>query len=233
MTALPQQPKTATTAPLSLTDAERQEWLRAMYEAAWAEYSHEDNLNLQRYAALLTFQGLAVAFLAAIFGPLFQMSSISIGHYVFNPGMVLLGLIAITVAIIELILASLLLAVAKAGPAYVRLRLLTARAIEIEAGIHKIGLAEIELRWKQHMEERSKNRTLGGSQYFLFRQGDITSEELRSYSIPASGEAEGWQAVHTLVVVLRVFWSVVGVAGILLLLGYPVVTVLTAHGALP
>ncbi|MFI1655491.1 hypothetical protein ACH4ZU_11365 [Streptomyces sp. NPDC020472] len=136
---------TASQAPQT-TDAEA--WLSKIYEIAWQQYSHEDNLGQIRNSVFMAANAALVTVLAAVSPLLAALTPITLsGHKVYI-GLAILGTLAVLAGILSIGITSHWRSATEAGRAYVSLRHATARAVEEHVNLPFITLAQTEHQWK-------------------------------------------------------------------------------------
>src|SRR5881409_2069636 len=117
------------------------DWLRKLYEEAWKQYSHEDNLAQSRTNFYATVHAALFALLAAVIRRLYDVGGATIFSYHVHLGLVFVGVVMIGVASLSLCLLHNWKDVMVAGRQYLDLRLATVLAIEALAQIpDEIGL---------------------------------------------------------------------------------------------
>jgi len=156
------------------------DWLRKLYEEAWKQYSHEDNLGQSRTNFFMGIQAGLLGFLAAVSKPIYDIGTLRVAGIEIHLGLALIGLFMAVFGAFSLIVSVNWQEVTEAGKQYVRLRWATVAAIEIQAGIDRtIGLATIEAGWRAHNLDEP------------YRPFPML-EQLRQLELPPPQRNEGW-----------------------------------------
>jgi len=182
------------------------EWLQTMYEAAWNQYSHEDNLAQERTNLFITAHGALLAILAFATNPLLEAKPVQLGNVQVPIGLSVLGLLAIIIGVSTFILGSIWKAVTKAGESYIQLRRKSLVAIERYAGLEAVHLAQVEEAWR-NFSEINRNAT-----YNLFPE-ERALQDLTLKAYPGVG---GWQAPLRAISIIQAIDILVFLAGIIL-----------------
>jgi hypothetical protein len=127
------------------------EWLRKLYEEAWKQYCHEDNLGQLRTNFFMGVQAALVAVLTAASKPLYEIGMAEPFGWRMHLGLAFIGIFMSLIGGFCFFVSVRWREVTEAGKQYVLLRWATARAIEQKMPIDvNLGLATIEDRWRHY-----------------------------------------------------------------------------------
>ncbi|SRR5579862_3325451 len=184
-------------------------WLRLIYELAWTQYSHEDELRHNKNTLYITIQTALFALLPATVA--FSLGSANKGLSEVAP--YVLGILFIGTAILGHIVNRYWENVVRSGRSWLYLRYATARAIEHQLGLSEFGLAGMEHRWDQYCKV-NKPTSLDERCYFPFKEiPDL--QDVGLYPKPPIGESH---AALGIVRALNWIWLFVGAAGLVMIL---------------
>lgn len=196
-----------------LSPSEYQEWLRTLYEQAWQQYDHEDNLYQSRNTLFLGLQAALIGILTSVSASLISIEPLTIRSFIVPIGLAVLGFLATVFAILGLFLTQAWESITHAARAYLSLRLSTARIIELQSGMDKLGLVGIENRWstwsRENQEQISRNPALWYQSGFV----DTTGKQYEIRPRPRSG---GFDVHLRIVKLVKVVWYFFGFIGLLL-----------------
>lgn len=189
-----------------LNPSEYQELLRTLYEEAWKQYSHEDNLFQSRNTIFLSLQTALIAILTGVSASLISLISsqpIAIRSLRVQIGFGALGLLVIVFAVFGFLLTQVWERLTHAARAYLSLRLSTARIIELQLGLDELGLVGIENRWsdwsKENQEQISRDSTFWYPSGFEDTSG-------KQYEIRPRPKAGGFDAHLRMISFVRRIW---------------------------
>jgi hypothetical protein len=186
---------------------EEVKWLQILYQEAWKQYSHEDNISQSRNNLFMGIQAALVTILVGVTPFLIGMTPIAVGNKEIPIGIPVLGFILILFSFFATRLTLYWKGVTKAGNAYLNLRWITIRAIEHRVGLSGINLAEIEHKWRQFI------RVNPDKNYHPF----VESEDLNEHYVAPRGEVGGWDSILRVIDLVKAIWRFLGVMGILLI----------------
>lgn len=197
--------------------AERDRWMQTAYAETWKQLATESQLAASRSNVYLAVQAAFLAVLAAI-----SISVARVGFLHFHGtgtrvhvGLVLLGLLWMSVSAVLLLLAHYFVRVTNAGRDYCRLRAIQLRAIE-DLTLAGLGPANMEFAWREH----SANSKGPYAPFAALPAAGESFDRLRSVSIAPYEHFGNFKYLYAVVDTWRMVYRIMlGVGLIALLLG--------------
>ncbi|MBM3324615.1 MAG: hypothetical protein FJY66_03005 [Calditrichaeota bacterium] len=178
-----------------------EDWLKVLYEEAWRQYVHEDNLSLRRNALFLSIQTAFFAIVTAVAGWVIERSDSSGSH------LVLLAAVMLMFALLGIVVNFAWQGATERGRAYTWFRHICAHRLEWEAGVGDLGLAQREHLWRR--EKQHENQ-----EYEPFPDHEF----LRARKVPKIGKMGHWDSTFRISSILITLWVIIGIIGLVLLI---------------
>jgi hypothetical protein len=197
--------KKKTTVPADDAKADA-DWLRKLYEEAWKQYSHEDNLGQTRTNFFIGLQAALLGILAAASKPLYEIGPTAMFGWRVHLGLIFIGLFMGLIGLFCYFVSARWAQATEAGKRYVSLRWVTAQAIEKQVAVgRKYGLATVEGRWRESSDA-------DGFRPFA------DDEQLRHLSVPARVPSGGWQSMLQVIRSWQIVCRTIFACGVALIL---------------
>lgn len=175
--------------------------LLKLYEEAWKQYVHEDNIGQSRTYFFLGIQAGLLALIGGIFKPILEIGTKCIFGLSINVGYLVIGTVIALSGWLLFCISGKWKKVTSGGQSYIALRWATARAIEVKLGVDdKTSLAGLEQLWKDYeIDPGKKNGT--EQSYSPFSNDD----QLKKVKIPRRIPGAGWDSMMKVICMWR--WS--------------------------
>lgn len=178
------------------------DWLKVLYEEAWRQYVHEDNLSLRRNTLFLSIQTAFFAITAAAAGWAVEKSGSGHSDHL----LLLLGVVLLMFAVLGLVANLAWRRATERGRAYTWFRHICAHRLEWEAGVGEFGLAHLEHLWRREKRHETE-------EYQPFPDHEV----LRRRKVPKIGKMGHWDSTFCINKMLMILWGTIGAIGLVLL----------------
>ena len=179
-------------------------WRDKLYDEAWRQYVHEDNLIQSRSNVFFGILAALFAVLAAVSAPIVGIGNLTLDNFTFNLGLTLFGCLATLIGAFSFLISANWKAATEAGREYVNLRWVSAAAIERLADVESIGIATLEKKWRDNESQ--------GFKYYPFKD----NERLLDLYIPSFSGSRGYASTIAVIRICRVLSGILIVAGLLI-----------------
>lgn len=185
-------------------------WLKILYQEAWKQYCHEDNLGLARTSLFVTIHAVLLALVGGVAKPLIETAphrfasgrDLQIGYAV-------LGVVMLAVGLFLFSLTFPWKSVIVAGRRYLNLRWIPIAVIEELVGVYQGSIALLENKW------RTFSAANPGEPFFPYAEHE--HKELGWLRLDPLPRTRGWGALESIITAIRFVDGLVGFVGILLL----------------
>ncbi|MGW2638600.1 hypothetical protein [Streptomyces sp. NPDC001348] len=192
-------------APSASEAAEPDEWLQKMYEIAWSQYTHEDDMGQKRDSIFAAINAALIAALAVISPWLWRAGPVHMFQRQIHLGLTLLGLLTVCLGALSIQLNSHWRSITRAGNAYLKLRWAVARAIEVYLKLRPIGLADMENQWKVYSSRENAEDSFNP-------YPDLFEE--KGLSLAPRPQVSGWSSVLHIAKILMIMWWIILTLGV-------------------
>lgn len=182
--------------------------LSTLYNEAWNQYRHEDNLGLKRTQVFTAVQAGLIAVLALITKPLIALPTMAVNSHVLHIGLIVLGSFMVIIGLLSCFLAFVWRSVTNSGRCYLNLRWFPIYAIEKVAKLDDIDIAGLEDRWRKFfkMEENKKKK------FKIY--DDIEELAINNFTIGPLPLFRGWASIEVATWVFQIISILFVIAGI-------------------
>lgn len=174
------------------------EWYKILYVESWKQYIHEDTLAHSNNTFYLSANGVLIALLTGIASVLAKFGIIL--------GPLLFGITAILMSVIGLLICRAWKGVNATHRAHIHMRWITARAIESDLNLERVGMASLEHIWR--------NKKHKGDKFYPFEE----DPKLKDHGVILLGKLRGYNSIESVTSWLKVIWLIILIFGMISLI---------------